>query len=81
MLTQIDIKLLIPLLEQAAREFSDHGCNDFDLDEFLTEDERAAFIEEVNAIPNFAGEPQSNYRFSMPDWLVMKALVRKLKDT
>jgi hypothetical protein len=79
MLTKTHIKLLVPLLKRAAQEFSNHGCNDLNLDEFLTEEERAAFITEVNAIPNFGDEPFDDDSYALPDWLVMKALIKKLE--
>lgn len=77
-LTKADCKLLVVVLRMAEEEFSNHGCNDFNLDAYLTKEERTEFIADVNALTDFVDEPHDNSPYSLSDWLVMAALRRKV---
>ena len=71
-------KLAACLLNIAADEFSNHGCNDFRLrsDGGLTDEEAREAIEEMNKPDSKNYEPDEDY---VPDWLLMRWIASKLE--
>lgn len=76
-LSKTDLKLIIHFLSEAADEYSNHGCNDFNLDDYISKEERENFISEINSLPLF-DEPLENTKWTM-DWMVMIVLAEKCK--
>lgn len=69
-------KLIAELLRLAADEFSNHGCNDFDLSH-LPDKERQSLlrkIEEDNGTP----EDYNPKHTLTADWVLMRHLAKKL---
>jgi hypothetical protein len=75
------LKVLTQVLEEAAREFSNHGCNDFNLTkQGLTAEEIKSFKE---GFVKFMKDEDSMYESSgdyVEDWLVMRYLIKLAKD-
>lgn len=77
------LKMAAHLLDRAAEEFSNHGCNDFDLRQFgfTTEEMREMVVEfnTWNGTPEEAKEvTDAQLPRAMPDWLAMIWLRRKI---
>lgn len=72
---QAQLKVLVKVLGNAANEFSNHGCNDFHLDELgLTPEELARFKEGFTKFMR-TDDPQYDYEGNcVGDWLVMRYL-------
>jgi hypothetical protein len=72
-LTPNMLHLISDLLEMAAEEFSRHGCNDFDLSEWLDPDEQQSF---VRGFHEWNGDPEefNPERPEMGDSCVMSYL-------
>lgn len=82
-LTEVEKKLIVLFLEKASDEFSNHGCNDFDLIEEgnLTEEQVIELDKnmwEWNGTPEYHGE-HKQCRFAM-DWFVMSYLAGRVKS-
>ena len=75
------LKVLSRVLDLAASEFSNHGCNDFNLTEQgLTADEVNSFKE---GFVKFMQDDDKWYEASgnfVEDWLVMRYLAKLAKD-
>lgn len=69
------LKILAKVLDSAGDEFSNHGCNDFNLDKLgLTPEELESFKAEFTAWMK-ADDPQyEGYGNCVQDWLVMRYL-------
>lgn len=84
-MTNTEKKLAAHLLEEASCEYANHGCNDFDLSQFIPDlSERNALVLEIYGedAADFreVKEGESDYR--IPDWLIMSHLAMKLnKET
>lgn len=79
-MTPAQIKIARILLERAADEFSNHGCNDFDLirDGKLTKEEAKEIQGWINTHPDFKNDPNDvNSPWAM-DWLLMRLLGEEL---
>ena len=74
---KLEKKLISKLLNMAADEFSNHGCNDFDLvsDGGLTKEE-ACKIQESLFADNYMKE-KSTKTYTM-DWMLMRWLAAKI---
>jgi hypothetical protein len=74
------LKLAARLLDIAACKFSNHGCNDFELPEYWTDDEcreLSRVIEDANGTPEDF-DPDADHRMQM-DWLLMGCLADYLR--
>lgn len=76
-------KIAARLLKMASEEFSNHGCNDFDLRKILpnVEDRRAL----AKAIAKWNGDdlddldPEDDHNYEM-DWILMSFMADQLDD-
>ena len=77
-----EMKLIAKLLQLAADEFSNHGCNDFRVDELLTEEE---MIELFNATHDKDNQLDA-YRYPDramkrgDDWVLMQYLAERIES-
>lgn len=80
-MTKLEKKLAARLLDIASDQFSNHGCNDFDLKAVMpnVKDRRALAMSmhEDNGDPE-EFDPKCSYD-NMPDWWLMSYLSQKLK--
>lgn len=70
------VRLAGHLLKKAAQEFSNHGCNDFSLDPYLTYAEQVQFVvkaHELNGDPEEIPRSIENLP-NMPDFVVMATI-------
>ena len=69
------LKVLAKILDESASQFSNHGCNDFNLDKLgLTSEELASFKAGFTKHMK-ADDPQyEEYGNCVQDWLVMRYL-------
>ena len=69
------LKVLAKILDESARQFSKHGCNDFELNKLgLTPEELESFKAEFHAWMK-ADDPQYDYEGNcVQAWLVMRYL-------
>lgn len=84
-MTEDEAKVFLVMLEQAAQEFSNHGCNDFDVGEMLTLPKRKAeevakalrlrMVADEILDPEAAGD-QGPYLY---DWTILSWLKRKIQ--
>ena len=75
-MTESEKTVLVELLTQASNEFSNHGCNDFDLSKFMPNPvEREQLIKEI-AVWN--GTPDE--KIYPMDWLLMSFFAWKLRE-
>jgi hypothetical protein len=76
-MTKAELKLLVKLLDMSIHEFSNHGCNDFDLvkDGGLTE--KQAYKIQQSLFDDKINDYHSNNLYSM-DWLLMLWLKKKI---
>jgi hypothetical protein len=74
-MTRAQLKVLAKILDESANEFSNHGCNDFDLDKLgLTPEELESFKSEFTKCM-YDDDPQYNHKGNcVQDWLVMRYL-------
>jgi hypothetical protein len=75
-MTPAQLKIARKLLNLASEEFSNHGCNDFDLikDGGLTKAEAVEIQTWINTHPDFKNDPiDVQSKWSM-DWLLMRML-------
>jgi hypothetical protein len=74
--------LIIKLLDMAAQEFSNHGCNDFKLSHWIPDlQERRNLIKAYhkhNGTPE-EFDPNSNYEY-FPDFALMLFMASKLDE-
>jgi hypothetical protein len=77
------LRLAAKLLRMAADEFSNHGCNDFDLDKFLTKEQQLEFVATVAAdnrdSPEDTKAMLENPRWAVQDWHAMAFLASFLE--
>ncbi len=74
------LKLTVLLLQEAGDQFSNHGCNDFDLEEHgFTEEE---CLEISQTIQDSCGDEERPVEASRwaPDWLLMYAVADTLES-
>lgn len=80
-MTKQELLLAATLLDLAADEFSNHGCNDFDLARFVPDaDQRRALVKEYEDW-NSRGldfDPTADYAIYY-DWALMNWLAHKLR--
>lgn len=83
-MTPTEKKLVARLLDVAADQFSNHGCNDFDLvkDGGLTSEESQEIQQEIHRWKNDpdARPPSADHHYVM-DWMVMRMLAARFKAT
>jgi hypothetical protein len=79
-MTAAQLKVLAHLLDKAASEFSNHGCNDLHLDRLgLTTEELASFKENyIRYVDD--GEESGEAGNCVQDWLVMRYLAHIAKQ-
>lgn len=84
-MTENEAKIFLVMLEQAAEEFSNHGCNDFNVAEYLKLD-KAAAIEAARELR--AGmlrdkildeEDLTSTSAYLYDWTILSWLRRKIQ--
>jgi hypothetical protein len=82
MLKPYEIKLAATLLDMAADEFGNHGCNDFDLFKHLPPDEAAEFAVAANEGDDVyaSAYARQNPRYAVPDWQAMRYLAKRLRE-
>lgn len=76
-MTPEEIKLAAALLRMAAEQFSRHGCNDFDLKDYLSEDAAFALCAKVQAWADPTEPPE--HRTDTMDWLVMEYIAERME--
>ena len=74
-MTPNEKRLLVALLQLAADEFSNKGCNDFNMTPFLSSEERDALVFEAHGELHGDGQ-DPDYRLG--DWELMQAMADKL---
>jgi len=91
-MTKTEMLLAAEMLDRACEEFSNHGCGDFDLSEYMSDDEILDFVTEYE-VWNVGGdydkidddirkdiEAKNVDRLRRTqDWIVMSALSNKLE--
>lgn len=84
MLTKPECKILSVLLDLAADNFSNHGCNDLsdDITDALTKEEKLTLLKEYATWDydpdRFDGEPTASNFDRLPDWILMRFFSEKL---
>jgi hypothetical protein len=78
-LTEGEHRALTDLVESASNQLSNNGCDDFDLSEYLDNDEVNAVVSQYHAWNGDPHEydPGKNNRLAVPDWALLKFLVHK----
>lgn len=81
-MTLKETKILDELIERASDEMSNHGCNDFDLGEYLTKREINDLVKDYH---KWNGDPEEydaklDNRYALPDWALLKFLYQRLKQ-
>lgn len=75
LMNQAQLKVLVKVLDESARQFSNHGCNDFRLNELgLSPDELASFKEGFTKFMQGDDPQYEEYGNCVQDWLVMRYL-------
>jgi len=80
-MTKKELLLISHLLEIASDEFGNHGCNDFKLSDFFSEEECVKFDKEYHEWNGDPDEHDSQYARSgwFQDYAVMSYYSHKLK--
>lgn len=74
-------KLAVAFLKMASEEFSNHGCNDFDLTKLVPElEERQRILKEMYEWGKDASSYDPNYCDITYDWYLMSFIAHKLKQ-
>ncbi len=79
--TSGECKVLAKLLELASDEFSNNGCNDFNVAKFTTEDDRKKLVDRCE----YTDDSDEEYRNRLvesglfQDWVLMQAFAREFK--
>ena len=76
-LTDNEKKVVVRLLERAADQFSNHCCNDIDLEE-LTQEEQIALDKKIH---EWNGDPEEHdpNSIAFSDWILMSYFAARLK--
>jgi hypothetical protein len=79
-MTNKELLLISHLLKMASDTFCEHICNDFNLSNFFTEDERIAFNQEYH---EWNGDPESHNPEAaksgyVMDWILMSYFSHKI---
>lgn len=64
-------KILIALLKESSAEFSNHGCNAFDLRPYLTKEQAIDFDKKIHEWNGDPEEAEPENAFYSYDWLLM----------
>ncbi len=71
-------RLTIVLLQMAGKEFSNHGCGDFDLSEYIVDpNDRDSIVFEAYG-ELFGSNDSPDYR--VQDWALMYTMADRLQD-
>ena len=80
-MTKKDYYLIADLLDMASDEFSNHGCNDFAVENYYTKEELCELVKSFN-IHNGVTDPNSDHWVEHVDcdWLLMSFFADKLRN-
>ena len=75
-MTIAELELAAAFLDLASDAFSNHGCNDWDWPEGWDDESKMRLLSQ----PNLGVDPTDYLRRGPPDWLVMTALAKRLRQ-
>lgn len=78
-MTPDELRLAALLLDMAADEFGNHGCNDFDTAEFLPLDVRDGIVRESWGEDEFRPYNGSGPDWRIQDWEAMQVMAERLR--